>query len=110
LFTNFAAKWQQCGGVDVILPGDDDTFTEAISDVRVADSVLAATVSVKSAHSVLDSTIPHARAIGVLVNCLIDVEISIYSSQDLADQGSADIRTSGIGIAHILMDKASKLA
>jgi hypothetical protein len=110
LFTKFIEQWQQCAGVTVNLPGGDMTFAEAISDVRVANSVLAATVSVNSDRSSADRAIPHARAVGVRVNCLVEVDIAFYSSPDAAAAGSADVNTSGINLAHILMDNVSAMS
>jgi hypothetical protein len=110
LFTKFTAQWQQCDGVTTTLPGDKISFTDTISDVRVANSVLAATVSVKSDIGGGGSGFPEARAIGVRVNCLVEVEISFYSSRRPSDQGSGDVNTSAIDIAHIMMDKISALS
>ncbi|MDT5347168.1 MAG: hypothetical protein QOH91_455 [Mycobacterium sp.] len=106
LFSKFTAQWQQCDGATVDLPGTTWHFTETISAIRLANSVLAATVGVKSDRS----TIPHARAIGVRVNCLVEVDIAFYSSRDPGQQGSGDPNTSGIDIAHILMGKVSALS
>jgi hypothetical protein len=111
LFAKFTQQWQQCAGATLTLHGDRISFTDAISDVRTANSVLAASVSVVSDISGLGgSTIPEARAIGVRVNCLVEVDIAFYSSQSPSDQGSADINTSAIDIAHIMMDKISGLS
>jgi PknH-like extracellular domain len=110
LFEKFTAQWQQCDGVSVELPGERMSFTDTISDVRVANSVVAATVAVKSNLSGLSSTMPEARAIGVRANCLVEVEIAFYSSPRSSDQGTADVDTSGIDIAHTMMDKVSALS
>jgi hypothetical protein len=110
LFTKFTQQWQQCNGATLTLQGDRINFTDTISDVRTANSVLAATVSVVSDISGLGgSTIPEARAIGVRVNCLVEVGIAFYSSRSPSDQGSADINTSAIDIAHVMMDRISGL-
>jgi PknH-like extracellular domain len=110
LFTKFTAQWQQCAGVTLDLPAGDITFVHTISDVRVANSVLAATVSVNSSTSSSDRAIPHARAIGVRVNCLVEVDLAFYSSPDVVDPGSGDVNTSGIELAHIMMDNVSSLS
>jgi PknH-like extracellular domain len=109
LFAKLVAQWQQCGGVTLTLQVEDQIFTEEISDVRAADSVVAATVSAKASRPD-SSPLPHARAIGVRVNCLVDVEIAFYGSTDVGDRGSGDVNTSGIKIAHILMDRVSALS
>jgi PknH-like extracellular domain len=110
LFTKFIAQWQQCAGATVTVASGNYTFNQAISDVRVADSVLAATVSVTSDMSPTDpSAIPHARAVGIRVNCVVEVDVAFYSSTDLGDRGSADVNTSGIDLAHRMMDRVSAL-
>jgi hypothetical protein len=111
LFAKFTQQWQQCNGTTLTMQGDRINFTDTISDVRTANSVLAATVSVVSDISGLGgSTIPEARAIGVRVNCLVEVSVAFYSSRSPSDQGSADINGSAVDIAHILMDKISELS
>lgn len=108
LFTKFVAQWQQCNGATVDMPDGNYGFTTAISDVRLANSVVAATTSVSPMYRV-SKPIPHARALGVRVNCIVETDIAFYSSGDPGDRGSADLNTSGIDIAHIMMDKVSSL-
>jgi hypothetical protein len=77
LFAKSSAQWTACDGKTLtVLSG---TFVQnAITDVRVADSVVAATVSLgPGVHSILAS-IPEARAIGVRGNCLVEVEVSFF--------------------------------
>jgi hypothetical protein len=109
LFTKFSAQWQQCEGVAIDLPADKLSFTDTISDVRLANSVLAATVASKSNRPGA-SAIPEARALGVRVNCLVEVEVAFYSSRRPSDQGSADLTTSGIDVARAMMDTISALS
>lgn len=104
LFAEFAAQWNQCDGTTLTLHGDKLSFVDQISDVRVANSVLAATVSVRSDFRGLGGfAMPETRAIGVRVNCLVEVEIAFYGS--LRETG--DLNSSVINIAHLMMDKVS---
>ncbi len=109
LFAKFSAQWTACDGKTLTVPSS--TFVQnAITDVRVADSVVAATVSLgPGAHSILAS-IPEARAIGVRGNCLVEVEVTFFAVTYPSDQGSADINTSAIDIAHAMMDKIGALS
>jgi hypothetical protein len=109
LFAKFSAQWRQCDGVAIDLPADRLSFTDTISDVRLANSVLAATVASKSNRPGA-SAIPEARALGVRVNCLVEVEVAFYSSRRSSDQGSAEVATSGIDVARALMDKVTALS
>jgi hypothetical protein len=106
-FAKFSAQWQKCDGTAVPLPGGLLMLTPQINDVRVADSVVAATVSLEFAlPSSLPAAIPEARAIGVRGNCLVEVDV-VYSR---SANPSSDIHTSAIDIAHAMMDKVSALS
>jgi hypothetical protein len=109
LFAKFAAQWKECDGKTLTLPSG--TFVQyAITQVRVANSVVAATVSLgPEEHSILAS-VPEARAVGVRGNCLVEVDVSFFGNTYPSDQGTADINTSAIDIAHIMMDKISELS
>ncbi len=63
LFATFAQQWNRCNGTTA----DYRSQSYKITDVRIADSVLAATV--------LTSPHPLARAIGVRVNCVVEVKV-----------------------------------
>ena len=94
LFARFTREWNRCNGTTVHLnfPSGGDP-TAAISDVRAADSVLAATV--ESFHSLIS-----ARAVGVRVNCLVEVDVSFFRDPD---------RTA-VDVAHRMMDEISRLS
>jgi hypothetical protein len=110
LFAKFSQQWQQCDGATLTLQGGRISFDDTITGVRVANSVLAANVSVASRLTgSIVTAIPEVRAIGVRVNCLVEVEVAFYSSRGPADQGSGDINTSAIDLAHVMMDKISGL-
>ena len=109
LWGKFSAQRKQCDGQTLTVPGD--IFPDnPISDVRVADSVLAATVSRgPGPHSILLSA-PEARAVGVRGNCLVEVEVTFFGNSYPSDEGTADINTSAIDIAHAVMDKIGALS
>ncbi|GAB3027147.1 sensor domain-containing protein [Mycobacterium bourgelatii] len=102
LFGKFTDQWKACNGKSVTLEGDDLSFTDEISDVRVANSVLAATLSESSSSTSTSRAV--ARAIGVRVNCLVEVQVSFFSPQE-SDTGTGDPNTSAIEIARAMMDK-----
>jgi PknH-like extracellular domain len=112
LFGQFSQQWQQCNGTTTTEQTGPISTTNAISDVRVTNSVLAAT---KTATSVLPNMpplrpAPQARAIGIQSNCLVEVEVVFYGGRRSSDPGSADINSSAIDIAHAMMDKVSALS
>ncbi len=98
LFAKFTKAWNLCNGTTVtsqIPIGGDPTAT--ISDVRARDSVLAATVE-----SGTTLTITSARAVGVRVNCIVEVDVAFFANQQPA--GAA------VDIAHAMMNKVSSLS
>ncbi len=94
LFAKFTQEWNRCNDATVHLnfPSGGDP-TAAISDVRAADSVLAATV--ESFHTLIS-----ARAVGVRLNCLVEVDVAFFHHPD----GTA------VDIAHRMMNKVSGLS
>ncbi len=119
LFGKFAQRWANCDGTTVtierssiIIDRPRTTFSDKISDVRVANSVLAATVLVDAqlAGSPPSGPTPVARAIGVRGNCLVEVDVAFFSMRSPSDQGSGAIDTSAVDIAHAMMDKVSALS
>lgn len=61
--------WKHCDGATV--DWNDDYFTFAISKVQEENSVLSATVAQHGS-----TTVPVARAIGLRVNCIIEVDVA----------------------------------
>ncbi|QUR68237.1 sensor domain-containing protein [Mycobacterium spongiae] len=110
LFTKFSQQWDTCDGTVLTLRSARLSFRDQIEDVRVANSVLAATVSEESTSGSHSGTIPEARAIGVRVNCLVEVEVAFYSAHSQSDQGSGEVSTSAIDIARTMMEKISALS
>ncbi len=97
LFADASSQWQRCDGADVTwYTGGGEVFlTAAVSDVRSANSVLSADVQTH-----LATTRMNARALGVRVNCVVEVEVDYFG--DRTD-------SSAVNIAHRMMDKVSGL-
>ncbi|OBK50252.1 sensor domain-containing protein [Mycobacterium sp. 1081908.1] len=109
LFARFSEQWKRCDGTTLTVPSDV-YGRYGITDVRVTNSVLAATVSqAPGAGSILLSA-PKARAVGIQGNCLVEVDVVFFGNSYPSDQGSADINTSAVDIAHAMMDKISALS
>lgn len=102
LFDKFTGQWKDCDGKSVTLQGDGYRFIDEISDVRVANSILAATLAESSASS--SSSRAVARAIGVRANCIVEVQVSFFTPGP-SDTGSGDPNSSAIDIARAMMDK-----
>lgn len=99
-FGAFAAQWTRCEGITVRRYQDDaDTDTGEVTAVRTGDAVLTATV-----HTNLgDAGIRVERALGVRLNCLVDVDVFVAADAAAADTGAADV-------ARAIMTKVSALA
>lgn len=104
-FAKFTAQWQACDGTTVTSEYVKPHGVRAISDVRVADSVVAASVLGTSGPHAVDYPQPVARALGVRGNHLVEVAVEFIGNGDPANQGNADMKTSGIQIAHAIMDR-----
>src|ERR1700738_4923762 len=112
LFAKFSKQWQQCDGTTTTEQTGPISTTNVISDIRVTNTVVAAT---NTATAVLPNMpalqpTPQARAIGVRLNCLVEVEVVFFGDRRPSDPGSANLDTSGVDIAHAMMDKVSALS
>jgi PknH-like extracellular domain len=97
LFANLVQQWTRCNGTTVTSHAPSGGGpTAAISDVRAANSVLAATVDAGDT-----VTVTSARAIGVRVNCLVEVNVAFFADRP---DGTA------VNIAHHMLDKISRLS
>ena len=111
LFAKFSRQWQKCDGATLPLPGNVFRLTGKVSNVQIATGVLAATVSVGWTLPGSDpDAIPQGRAIGVRDNCLVEVEVDFFGSSNPSHQGSGDINSSAVDIAHAMLDKVSALS
>jgi hypothetical protein len=112
LFAKFPQQWQQCNGTTTTEQTGPIKTTTAIADVRVADSVVEATNSATAElpnMPALQST-PQARAVGVRLNCIVEVEVVFFGDRRASDPGSASPDTSAVDVAHALMDRVSELS
>jgi hypothetical protein len=103
-FERFSGQWQKCDGTTLSM----DSVTSArnvISDVRLADSVVAASVLMHPHENSILTSIPMARALGVRGNYLVEVAVSFYGNDDPAARGSGDVNTSGVYLAHAMLDR-----
>ncbi|PJK22407.1 sensor domain-containing protein [Mycolicibacterium goodii] len=111
LFDTFAEQWQDCDGTTVTIVKEavrGGFFTDRVTDVRVEDSVVAATV--EFGHTLDRTTTPVARALGVRANCLVEVDVAYYSDPDSRPKGNTDVDSVAIDIAHVMMDQISDLS
>lgn len=107
LFAKSTAQWQKCDGTILTVQPIDAWGSDDISDVRVRDSVVAATVSMGSGpHSVLNA-IPTARALGVKGPYLVEVTVEFMPIFSPGDAGNGDINTTVGHLTRALMDKLS---
>jgi PknH-like extracellular domain len=115
LFAKFSDQWQRCSGMTTTEQTGPISTTNAISDVRVADASKTIVAATNTATAVLPNMppllpTPQARAIGVRLNCLVEVEVVFFGDRRPSDPGSADLDTSAVDIAHAMMDKISALS
>jgi len=110
LFAKFSQQWQKCDGTTLPLPDSMFKLNERITNVEVATSVVAGTVSVGWAPSRPDSTsIPEGRAIGVRGNCLVEVEVDFFNAPDSSHRQSGTFNTGAVGIAQAMLDNIGAL-
>lgn len=115
LFAKFSKQWQRCNGMTTTEQAGPISTTNAISDVRVTDASKTIVAATNTATSVLPNMppllpTPQARAIGVELNCLVEVQVVFFGDRRPSDPGSATLDTSGVDIAHAMMDKVSALS
>ncbi|WAJ43653.1 sensor domain-containing protein [Mycobacterium sp. Aquia_216] len=105
-FATFSGQWRGCDGTTLTAHSVTSART-VVSDVHVADSVVAASLLVHPhEHSILAST-PVARALGVRGNYLVEVAVRFFGNDNPAARGTGDINTSAVDIAHAMMDRLS---
>lgn len=98
VFAEFIRQWNRCNGATITSEfGIGNALTSVISDVRAANSVLAATVQ---SHNV--TTVTSARTVGVRVNCVVEVDVALFSDQTPAG--------TPVDLVHRMMDKVSRLS
>ncbi len=111
LFAKFSEQWRKCEGATVPLSGSVFSLEATTTNVQVADSIVAATVSRGFAsHSSDGAAVPAGRAIGVRGNCLVEVEVEFFVTSNPSHQASGDINASAAEIARNMMDKVTALS
>lgn len=113
LFATFSQQWQKCDGATTSLPAGVFRLKGTISHVQVSASVLAATVSIgwttpKSEPNPDPDALRTLRAIGVRNNCLVEVEVDVFSPSKPPGQ-SHDLDSSATDIASAMMEKVDAL-
>ncbi|HTQ16287.1 sensor domain-containing protein [Mycobacterium sp.] len=101
-FAALAKQWRGCNGRSTTIGGDVN-FTFKISHVQEKDSLVAANVDDASTYM----TVPGARAVGVRVNCIIEVEVVFFSRR--TDDGARHT-PSAADVARLMMDRVSSLS
>jgi PknH-like extracellular domain len=112
LFATFPEKWQHCKGQTTTEQTGPISTTTVINDVRVLDSIVAAT---NTATATLPNMAPltptpQARAIGVRMNCIVEVEMVFFGDRRASDPGTANPDTSAVDVAQAMMEKVSDLS
>ena len=112
LFAKFPEQWRRCKGTTTTEQTGPIKTTTSIDDVRVADSIVAATNTATAElpnMPALQST-PQARVVGVRFNCIVEVEVVFFGDRRASDPGSASPDTSAVDVAHAMMDNVSELS
>lgn len=111
LFEKLSQEWRSCDGKVLNPSGGSFGLEVKISDVQVASSVSAATVSMGfNLASPLAESIPAGRALGVRDNCLIEVEVDYINTFGPLSQGPGDVNSSALDIAQVMRDKVTALS
>ena len=115
LFAKFSQQWQRCDGALTTEQSGPISTTNSINDIRISNASKTIVAATNTATSVLPNMpplrpTPQARAIGVELNCLVEVEVVFFGDRRPSDPGSANPDTSGVDIAHAMMDKVSALS
>jgi hypothetical protein len=111
LFSRFAEQWQRCDGQALVLPDPVLRLKATITNIQVAPSVLAGTVSAAFTSSRPDDgAIFAGRAIGVRGNCLVEVEVDDFNAPSGSPQGSGGANAAAVDVAQAMMDRVSALS
>ena len=111
VFADFVQQWRKCDGTTLPLPGSTLRLTAKITNVRDANFILAATVSMQlTLPGSNPAAVPEGRAIGVRGNCVVEVEVDFFNTSNPSHQGTGDVNTTAVDIAHAMMDNVSALS
>ena len=112
LFATFPEQWQRCKGRTTTEETGPISTTTEIGEVQSLDSVVAVTNTATATlpnMPALQPT-PQARAVGVRMNCIVEVEIVFFGDRQPTDPGSADPDSSAVDVARAMMEKVSHLS
>ncbi len=112
LFATFPQQWQRCTGQTTTEETGPISTTTVIGDVHTQDSLVAVTNTATATlpnMAPLQPT-PQARAVGVRLNCIVEVEIVFFGDRQPSDPGSADPDSSAVDVAQAMMEKVSNLS
>ncbi|GFG70083.1 hypothetical protein AWC24_09750 [Mycolicibacter senuensis] len=108
LFEKFTERWGGCDGVTVIR-GDEDSGEASgeIIDVSIGETVLTATV-----RTTVDGEVGLrvSRAVAVLVNCIIDVDVFWFVGEDDHADAPPPGDTTAADLARAMLDKVRNLS
>ncbi|BBX45438.1 sensor domain-containing protein [Mycobacterium cookii] len=112
LFAQFPQQWQQCKDATTTEQTGPIKTTTVVNSVRVADSVVAATNTATAELPNIEAlqATPQARAVGVRLNCIVEVEVVFFGDRHPSDPGSANPDTSAVDIAHAMMKRIDTLS
>ncbi|MEB3020691.1 sensor domain-containing protein [[Mycobacterium] crassicus] len=108
LFHRFSERWAQCDGVTVVRndPGDGDASGE-VTDVSTGDVVLTATVRTSVDG---EQGLRVTRAVGVRVNCVVDVDVFWFAGEDDHADAPPAGDTTAADLARAMLDKVRGLS
>jgi len=112
LFAKFPQQWQQCKDATTTEQTGPIKTTTVVNDVSVADSVVAATNTATAELPNMEplQATPQARAVGVRLNCIVEVEVVFFGDRNPSDPGSANPDTSAVDIVHAMMKRIDALS
>ena len=112
LFATFPDQWRHCKDRTTTEQTGPISTSTVINDIRVTDSVVAAmnTATATLPNMPALQPTPQSRAIGVRLNCIVEVEMVFFGDRRPSDPGSANPDTSAVDVAQAMMDKVSELS
>jgi PknH-like extracellular domain len=94
LFATFTDQWKRCNGTTVTSRNDSSLYRDMITSVRVVDSLLDATITSTAFPATQPSSgipVRGAHAVGVRVNCLVEMNITVLGRSSSLTRGNDDI-------------------
>jgi hypothetical protein len=112
LFAKFPQQWQQCKDATTTEQTGPIKTTTVVNEIRVTDSVVAATNTATAELPNMEplQATPQSRAVGVRLNCIVEVEVVFFGDRHPSDPGSANPDTSAVDVAHAMMTRIDKLS